>query len=67
MQKTSLAVLVKELPEKVALTSLVLIKCGNKQPKKHSKQDNIITSLNICFLIDKFNMFINKNTTIKPV
>ena len=49
MKKIFLALLVEKLPEKAALTSLVLVKYGNKQSKKLSKQDNIVTSLDNFF------------------
>lgn len=48
------------------LILLTSVKQSRKQPRKYPKQVNIITPLDICFLINKFDIFINKNTNIKP-
>lgn len=48
------------------LIPLTSVKQSHRQPKKYPEQVNIITPLDICFLINKFDIFINKNTNIKP-
>lgn len=49
------------------LASLTLVKQGYGQDRKYSKQANTIVLSDICFLIDKFNAFINKNPSEKLV
>lgn len=51
----------KLLAYSTSLAFLTLVKRSCKQPRKHSKQASIITLLNICFLIDNFDVFINKD------
>ena len=44
------------------LASLALVKRGCGQPRRYPEQANIVAPLDICFLIDKFDVFINKNS-----
>lgn len=49
-----------------SLVSLALVKQGCGQTRKYVEQANITSPSEICFLIDEFNTFINKNADIKP-
>lgn len=49
----------------VPLASLAQVKQGRGQPRKYTKQANFAIPSDICFLIDKFNMFI-KNIDVPP-
>lgn len=48
-------------PTKVVLAPPGLVKHGCEQFKKHLEKVNIATVSDICFLMDKFDVFINKN------
>ena len=54
----------KSPPTPLAL--LGLVKQGRGRPKKYPKQANIAALSNICFLMDGFNVFINKNANVQP-
>ncbi len=58
---------VEALPKKMPLTSLARVKQGCGQPKKYPEHTNIAATSDICFLINKFDMFINKNADDKLV
>lgn len=45
----------------IPLASLTLIYCGCRKPRKYMEQVNITIQSDICFLMSKFNTFINKN------
>ena len=47
----------------MAPPALIKHSCG--QPKKYLEQVNIAAVLDICFLLDKCNIFINKNADVQ--
>lgn len=51
---------------KADLTLLALVKHSRRQPRKHSEQVNIAIVLDICFLMNKFDLFVNKNANTQP-
>ena len=48
------------------LASLALVKRGRGQPRKYLEQANIAAPSDICFLMDEFDVFINKNSDAHP-
>ena len=53
-------------PPLALLALLDPVKRGGGRLKKYPEQANIAAPSDICFLIDKFNMFINKNVDVQP-
>ncbi len=66
MGKAPPASLIKALQEKKILSIFNFVKHAYKQPKKHPKHINIVALSDICFLIDRFDEFINKTAYKKP-
>lgn len=48
------------------LAFIALVKQGFGQSRKYPEQANIVALLYICFLMNKFDIFINKNANIRP-
>ena len=53
-------------PPPAPLASLGSVKRGRGRPKKYPKQANIAAPSDICFLMDEFDVFINKNADAQP-
>lgn len=62
---TKIFIIKKLLALLIPLVSLILVKRGCGQAKKYLNQANIGALLDICFLMNKFNIFINQNNNKK--
>ena len=59
------ASLAKAPLKKTPFASLAQVKQSRRRPRKYSEHANIVAASDICFLMDEFDVFINKNADDK--